>query len=95
MSLTYLYVRPDHWSISSILTRLTQEDPSIDPELNKYPPLLAYGWDVVASAIKLVTTNVTAAATHLGLPVLSNSVTDTLKSLTVTKYVDFTSSLRH
>ena len=55
MSLTYLYVYPNHWSIPSILIQLTQEDPNIDPELNKYPPLLAYGLDVVASATKLIT----------------------------------------
>jgi hypothetical protein len=64
-----------------------QDDPNIDPELNKYPPLVAYGLDIVASATTLITTNIAAAATYLGLPPLSESVTNTLKSLTVTKCV--------
>jgi hypothetical protein len=61
-----------------------KDDPNIDPELNKYPPLVAYGLDIVASATKLIMTNIAAAATHLGLPPLSEN---TVKSLTVTKRV--------
>jgi hypothetical protein len=56
-----------------------------DAELNRYPPLLQYGLDIVARTTTLITTNVTAAAAHLGLPALSDSVTKSLKSLTVTK----------
>ena len=62
-----------------------QEDPNSDQELNKYPPLLEYGFEVVARTVRLITTNIAAAGTHFGLPTLSDSVTNTLKSLTVTK----------
>ena len=65
MLLTYPYVHSNHWSIPSILIRCAQDDPNIDLELNKYPPLLAYGWDVVVSATKLVTTDIMATTTYL------------------------------
>jgi hypothetical protein len=65
----------------------SRNDPNGDLELNKYPPLHQYGFDVVASAATLITTNIAAAAAHFGLSSLSNSVTQSLKSLTVTKTV--------
>jgi hypothetical protein len=40
---------------------LSQYDPDIDPELNKYPPLLAYGFGVVSQATTLITTNIATA----------------------------------
>lgn len=78
----------DNYASNDNITELPDDrDPNIDPELNKYPPLHQYGFDVVASTTKLITTNIAAAATHLGLPALSNSVTNTLESITVTKTV--------
>jgi hypothetical protein len=82
-----LNVRQSMFSWFSLLiqTRLFQDDLNIDPELNKYPPLVAYGLDVVMNTTRLVMTNIAAAATHLGLPTLSDSVTSAFESLIVTK----------
>jgi hypothetical protein len=63
-------------------------DPNIDSELNEYLPLHVYGFDVVASTVKLVTTSVAVSVTHLGLPTLSDPITNNLKKITVTKYTD-------
>ncbi|KIM80586.1 hypothetical protein PILCRDRAFT_822324 [Piloderma croceum F 1598] len=78
----------NNYASNNNITELPDDgDPNIDPELNKYPPLRQYGFDVVASTTKLITTSIAAAATHLALPVLSDSVTNTLESITVTKTV--------
>jgi hypothetical protein len=48
-----------------ILILLSKENPDIDPELNKYPPLVEFGLKVVMSTTNLVTTNITAAAAYI------------------------------
>ena len=63
-----------------------QDDPNFDPELNKYLPLVAYGLKIVARTTTLITTNVAAAIQHFGVPALSDSIANTLQSLTMTKY---------
>jgi hypothetical protein len=68
-----------------ILLLLFKENPDIDLELNKYPPLVEFGLKVVMSTTSLVTTNITAAAAYIAeIPQILKS---NIKSITVKRCV--------
>ena len=57
----------------------------IDPELNKYPPLVKYGLDVISRTTTLITTNITAAATLIGE--IPETIKYNIQSMTIKKCV--------
>ncbi|KIM71443.1 hypothetical protein PILCRDRAFT_830326 [Piloderma croceum F 1598] len=59
------------------------ENPDIDPELNKYPPLIKYGLDVIARTTTLITTNIAAAAVLIA--VIPETVKSNIQSMTIKK----------
>jgi hypothetical protein len=60
-----------------------KENPDIDSELNKYPPLIEYGLDVIMKATTLVTTSIMAVADLIaGIP---ETVKSNIQSMMIKK----------
>jgi hypothetical protein len=76
-------VTPPHPDYSNFINfrTIVKDDPHIDPELNKYPPLVEYGLDIVSKTITLVIDGAERAASFIAD--VPENIKSSIKSVTV------------